>query len=788
MALSGSKTITVSTYWSLRLSWTATQNINNNTSTITASLYWISKDGYPVNSSATKSGYIKIGGSSSSFTATAGLSKNQTKKLSSYTRTVSHSGDGKLSIDIEGMFDPDVNLNGSQVRDRTVSLTASLNTIPRASSISSSVSFTAGNNLKVEVTRASSSFTHIARVYVGGTQVYATPSGSKFGTSVTATIDHKAVFQKLAQGSSASVEVQLDTYSGSTKINSSTVSKSGTCTAPDSSTTSFGGDFIIGNALSGSITRKSSSFTHTIQLVFGGSTFTVYNGSGTSWSYNTSNIASSLYNLTPNSNTLSGYIRIYTYYDGVQVRSYKQSAIKALVRNSNPTFTATGIAYRDTNSATTAITGNNQNIIQGVSTVYVEIPSTSRAIAKNGSTLKKYTVIINGVTKSINYSTSTIGVSFGTINASSNATMTIKAEDSRGNSTTISKIVLMTAYKPPVVLTTANRVNDFEKNTIITLKGSIAALNIGGTNKNSLVQVQYQLKESTATTYGALTNFTYTTSGINYTATNITRSLDNIKSWDIKVIVKDKLVSTVIDLSVAVGQPILYIDASKKSLGFNDFPMGENEFRINGRLIFGSNQWVANSQGEGAGAMFLNNSDITGVNGIFFNDPSNNNGEGLLFLKSGRPDASTSGADYDNFRILDGVAYMNDNVVMTDTQGLQQLWSGSWFMNDSQTVTPSRKLSDCPNGWIMAWSRYENGSTANSFWNFVYVPKRFGTLSAGGMVQTLGADPTTNSGGVVSKTQPVFKYIYATDTTLSGHAQNGLSPNNTLVLRYVFTW
>lgn len=44
------------------------------------------------------------------------------------------------------------------------------------------------------------------------------------------------------------------------------------------------------------------------------------------------------------------------------------------------------------------------------------------------------------------------------------------------------------------------------------------------------------------------------------------------------------------------------------------------------------------------------------------------------------------------------------------------LWTGSLFMGGDHTATPTKKLSDCNNGWILVWSDYDDDtSTVNSY-------------------------------------------------------------------------
>ena len=71
----------------------------------------------------------------------------------------------------------------------------------------------------------------------------------------------------------------------------------------------------------------------------------------------------------------------------------------------------------------------------------------------------------------------------------------------------------------------------------------------------------------------------------------------------------------------------------------------------------------------------------------------------------------------------DGRIIYDNKKVLTDIQG-SSLWSGFHHMSGSETVTPSKKLSDCNNGWVLVWSDWDDGSQGQN-WNIVYsyIPK-----------------------------------------------------------------
>jgi hypothetical protein len=57
-----------------------------------------------------------------------------------------------------------------------------------------------------------------------------------------------------------------------------------------------------------------------------------------------------------------------------------------------------------------------------------------------------------------------------------------------------------------------------------------------------------------------------------------------------------------------------------------------------------------------------------------------------------------------------------------DTQGV--LWTGAAYMVATTTATPTKKLSECRNGWILVWSDYDAGTGSNDYDVFYsFIPK-----------------------------------------------------------------
>lgn len=305
---------------------------------------------------------------------------------------------------------------------------------------------------------------------------------------------------------------------------------------------------------------------------------------GTSYTFNlTQSERNTLLAACPNSNTLSVRFIIRTVLSG---QTYYSTVIKTMtVKNANPTIT--GSSYADTNATTTAITNNNQQIIQGQSTVSFSFTSLA---ALKYATLTKIEVTVNAVTVSSNLSGSSVSnktVAFGTINSTSNLAASIKLTDSRGNTTTQSLNIAMLAWSLPTALITCARKNNYYSDTTLLVDGNYSSLD----NKNTLT-IQYQYKQVTASSWSALTTI--------QDNVPVTVTLDNTKQWNIRVIVTDRIGSTTYNLIVDRGLPIIYFDRLKRSVGVNCFPSADNVLESDGQILTSFKKSVATGSYQAA--------------------------------------------------------------------------------------------------------------------------------------------------------------------------------------------
>lgn len=231
MATSGTIQQAIRTGYRIQIAWTVdSQSVANNTSTVTAKVQLVSTgSSYTINSTASKSGSLTINGTTYTFSFTASLSGSQTKTLYTKTVTVAHSTDGSKTCSFSATCGINVTLSGTYYGSITASGTGTFDTIARASTISgvtSSVAINGTNAVTVNITRASSSFTHTVVFSFGSYSNTITGVGTSTSYAIPTTW-----INAIPSATSGTAKVTVTTYSGSTKIGSA-VSKNFTVTVP----------------------------------------------------------------------------------------------------------------------------------------------------------------------------------------------------------------------------------------------------------------------------------------------------------------------------------------------------------------------------------------------------------------------------------------------------------------------------------------------------------------------------------------------------------------------------
>lgn len=289
-------------------------------------------------------------------------------------------------------------------------------------------------------------------------------------------------------------------------------------------------------------------------------------------SYTYSLNASILYSKVPNSN--SGTIR-YVIKSSNDGKDYYNSVDRNYyVTNSNPIFS--NFTFKDTNSKTTALTGNNQKFIKGYSSLQATVSTANKAVAKNSATMKNYTLTVGTKNSGEVAYSSSADVNLS-VNAIDNNVVFVTAKDSRQNTTAVQKTISNENYYTYTDLTitkcTLTR-SDGGVGTQVTLNYEGAIWNKSfGSVTNAIVSIKYEYKiAGTSKWTTGTTTLTPTVSGNKYSQTILIQGdlagsgFNDQNSYDFRLTVSDKLSTKQFTLTFGAGTPL--VAYSKKGVSF----------------------------------------------------------------------------------------------------------------------------------------------------------------------------------------------------------------------------
>lgn len=286
-----------------------------------------------------------------------------------------------------------------------------------------------------------------------------------------------------------------------------------------------------------------------------GTSITGYAGSG---------VTTALYNSIPNAK--SGTYKVKVTY-GSEVSTKTGGTYTVNPADCSPSIgTAT---YQDINATTIAVTENNQNIVQNLSTVTY---TASSLTAQKGATVSAVSVSVNGNSYALTLNTARTSATGGNavINSSYDVPAVFTITDSRGLTATKEITVNMLEWSLPTAIITLQRHNNFYTPTDITVDADYSYID----GKNTIT-IQYRYKKVSSSDYGAYASLNDNVKG--------TFNADNSFAWDVQVVLTDAFGgTTTYNLSLSRGMPILFIDRLLSAVGFNCFPTGEKSVEVNG--------------------------------------------------------------------------------------------------------------------------------------------------------------------------------------------------------------
>ena len=223
MALSGSFSGSIASgKYTLRVDWSATQNVANNTSKITCAMYLVQASGWSLAISGRSDNSTTIAGVSTTWASPAfNNSGGKTTKMATVTSgNITHNDDGTKQVTLSATFYFRASISGTYYEKITASQTVTLDQIPRATTpILSASSVDMGGTVTISMPRASSDFNHGLYYMFAGTRTPIKSSG--VGTSYTWTVPDLAAF--LPNAASGVLTIICETYDNGGLLGSKSV-------------------------------------------------------------------------------------------------------------------------------------------------------------------------------------------------------------------------------------------------------------------------------------------------------------------------------------------------------------------------------------------------------------------------------------------------------------------------------------------------------------------------------------------------------------------------------------
>lgn len=566
MALSGTfQNYPVSSF-GLYCEWSGTQSITGNYTDVTLKVYL---SYYTLDVGARSDSTISINGVSETYTVPAieDYSSGWKKKLlKTKTVRVNHNANGtKSGVALSASWRFSGTYSGVSIGTITASTTVTLNSIDRtAPTVSCSVSNITANGFTISA--SSSATSDIWQYSLNGGSSW-TQFSTTAGTSASITLS------SLSPNTTYSVRVRARKRTNQVYGTSSTVSAKTLGGAVILNCGNFAADASTVN-LSLRVTVYNTAYTNYITIKNGSTTYLSL--TGRTWAAGTASRTitltsaerTTLLNAMANLKSFTATIELVTKSGNTQIgnASTCTCTISTTEANSGPTLS--GFTFADSYSTTTAITGNDQVLIQSYSRLTVT-PGT--ATAKNGASIVSYSAVCSGVTKS---NTTGAALSLGTIGTSGTRDITLTVTDSRGYTASVTKSVTVVPYsKPKVNSVSLRRTNEIETEMQLVFNGSISAITVDGAQKNSLLYVRYRYKLTSASSYNAYTSIlaSVTANGTSFSFSNLELcNLNAEASYDFHLQIRDKLDSlTSLDLYFVVPQGTPLVALRKKMVGIN---------------------------------------------------------------------------------------------------------------------------------------------------------------------------------------------------------------------------
>jgi len=662
-------------------------------------------------------------------------------------------------------------VDSQSVANNTSTVTAKVQLVSTGSSYTINSSASKSGSLTINGTKYTFSFT-------------AALSGNQTKTiyTKTVTVSHGSNGAKTCSfACSAGINVTLSgTYYGNVTASGNgvfdTIPRASTISSVTSSVSVNGT-----NTVKVDISRKASSFTHTVVFKFGSYSKTT-TGVGTSTSYA---IPTSWLNAIPNATSGTATVTVTTYSGSTKIGSAVTENFTVTVPSDvAPTFSSVGVADTTTHQATFG------NMVQNKSKAKLTIT----AAGVYGSTIKTYKTVFEG--KSYSGATPTTA----TITGSGTVTATITITDSRGRTASTKKTWTVVAYTAPKItkFQCVRCLADGTENYDGTYLKALMSFTASAVNNKNTVTYSVEYKLKTATAWTALTSGSSYASNDTYISGTGFLSTDN--SYDIRLSVVDSFTTVRSVTDIPTAFTLLDFNASGKGVAFGKvseltegvefaLPMKSTLGHLITSPVILQTGTDLNSLTETGYYAFSNVVSTT-----LLNSPMQGSASGSVEVvhegEAGQVRQVLTRCSVAYREIWDRLYYSNKwqewIPVFKGSSGTGRiLWTGGKYMTAEHKEELSEPILEQPHGIVVTFSRYANGEAQDTNFFHFFIPKAF-VLQKNGFGHTFFL--AANKFALIST-----KYLYINNTHITGHADNSAKgtangityDNSAFVMRYV---
>ena len=219
--------------------------------------------------------------------------------------------------------------------------------------------------------------------------------------------------------------------------------------------------------------------------------------------------------------------------------------------NANPS--EPGITLSDTNATTLALTGDATKVVKGYSDLKATV--STKSTAKKSASMVKYKFTNANLSTSVTDGDSEIAVTYASV---TDASVTVSAVDSRGNTTSVTQAATVVDYSPPTVDTLSfTRSNGGIGSAVTLTYSSDVWPGDFGAASNAVTAVTYKYRLAGTTDWTAGT-VTITASASGSVAIG---DFDAAATYEVMLTVSDRVTTVSASITVGPGRPAMKIDA-----------------------------------------------------------------------------------------------------------------------------------------------------------------------------------------------------------------------------------